>query len=1137
MVNLTPERIVFNRDGEALDTDIRAALKLAADTLLSILALEQVDMVSVSPHKNTRAVFAKFAMHSVLSDPNRIFGQTYAEIALEAYRQKHGHLSKAQFSALMFPDMDGPLAFKRSYANSIHPGIGLFLLALHSSGAITLPAAFHWPSLRWDRSSVRSGRRIEVGRLVTSELLTFIRSLDSQSDSLPHPAFVAVGGDRKRKEWFLTYATKLLLVTGWHKAEDVNLADLFKIKAAERIISPADSMPFAYRALLDVLKRRFGERVQVTVEEWGAALRAEMSVVTRPCGRKSKKIYQFHALHEQGPRSDHDLMEELLQVESAWGRPERMRSLTRLPGLEVDIASLCKLWVELEVLYMEKTPRESYSQILGIFGWWNIYLFYYLPYWFARNPTTRLTFPACPSLLLKSAFVSRLLPAPEEMPVTFIEFMNRHSEHRSWNGNSYYGNLLQLQGFFEFIERNSEELRDCDGFKQPLSAYDYPRTSRPKASRKQPIPRRFFGIYLDYHEALIAHHDVVTSRILSGELHSDCLKGMLAVANIIDTFATVAKVGFVPVLFTRSKTIPLRFIPNVLEPVWRTLKDGRSVYIPHPHSLHQNLVALHTGIRHNHIQWLDRDKFDSLVDDDGAEFAQLFVNTDKKMNEPWAPHVSMRVIELLRAQRDWSDLIGEQGFHADHYYNNNLATKWPKFRPLFAYASDGRPHSDKLYSDVWQRVLCGLQGLLPELEELGKTRQLLSLLPPGCRAKDPDLDCALKAYGARFGAGENCRLNVMTAISPHSARVAVVSQYITFLPTDLIGAYITGQKPGVVQYYVHLDKEVLEAEQVHQAMRLREAAFRNAFEPVLKGQHVSSSFIHADRVNSNLAKSMQMNLDETLVSYGCISISFSERSVIGVDVLRETRGAEAVANKTEICPYGNNCPPEVVKEWRGLRRCSLCHYAVRSIDHLPAIVAKKRQVAEVVDELEALLSSDAKSLNAKYTPEELDRLEEERARLCEELTGWILNEEILELTRQRISQGQENRKWIVPKPEIIEQDLQRVIAPTSMTEYLLGRLGECIAYPAMASPQIRARFDLLRRELLARAGKLRAAFSSDVPVDPAAECAGLLKAVIASTGLDAVQLAEMLEQERHLLDLPSTTLRLLSQEVDTHEEA
>lgn len=182
--------------------------------------------------------------------------------------------------------------------------------------------------------------------------------------------------------------------------------------------------------------------------------------------------------------------------------------------------------------------------------------------------------------------------------------------------------------------------------------------------------------------------------------------------------------------------------------------------------------------------------------------------------------------------------------------------------------------------------------------------------------------------------------------------------------------------------------------------------------------------------------------------------------------------------------------------------------------------------------MESLLSSDAKILNAKYTPEELDHLDGERAKLCEELTGWILNEEVLEMTRQRIAHGQETRKWVVPKPEIIERDLQCVTAQTSMTEYLLGRLGECIAYPAMASPQIRARFDLLRRELLARGGNLRAAFSSDIPVDPAAECAGLLKTVIASTGLSAIELAEMLEDERYMGNLPSTPLRLVGPELE-----
>lgn len=177
-----------------------------------------------------------------------------------------------------------------------------------------------------------------------------------------------------------------------------------------------------------------------------------------------------------------------------------------------------------------------------------------------------------------------------------------------------------------------------------------------------------------------------------------------------------------------------------------------------------------------------------------------------------------------------------------------------------------------------------------------------------------------------------------------------------------------------------------------------------------------------------------------------------------------------------------------------------------------------------------LLSMDAKTLNAKYTSEELDAFEADRSRLCEDLSGWILNEEVLEVTRQRIAAGQHERQWVVQKPEIIERDLQRVATPTTVTEYLLARLGECISFPTLQSPQVRARFDLLRRELLARAGNLKEAFASEVPVDPAAECEGMLKSLIGATGLTIVQLAEMLENDTHMAELPKTSLRLLALE-------
>jgi hypothetical protein len=1129
MVNLTPDGLVFNVDDNALGIAIRNSLALAAKTSLATLNLSHVDLQAVHSKNNVRAVFAKFVEMKLLVTSECIFDRHYVEVALDAYRQKTGYLNKTHFDGLMFPDASGALAYKMRYAIAIRPALGLFLVALHSSNAITLPATFPWPSVREEQANAGYRKRREIGRLVASELLAFVRQLDTQSDVLPHPAFKAIGGDKKRREWFLSYATKLLLATGWHKPEDVNIADLLAIKNAERTCSAIAPTPLAYKALLSVLKLAFGDRVNVTVEQWSNALQSELARHARlgrqGPGASSEALVQ---LLRKGPRADCDLLEEVLHLEPLWGRVEHVRVQASLPGLGVDLQSKSKLWLQLEELYVEKTIRESYKAIQSAFGWWNVYLFYYLPYWFARNPTSKLTFPVSPSLLLKSVFVSRLLPSTEERPITFVEFMNAQSQKRGWNGNSHYGLLLQLQGFFEFLERYSDEIPDCNGFAQPLSPHDYPRTSRPKASKKEPVPRRFFGVYLDYHEALLAHHGVITNRILCGDLNSNDLKTVVSNGRVIDTFSTSNIVGFIPLLFTPTKTIPLQFIPNVLDLGWRTLRDGRVLQIPHPHGLTQNLVSLHTGLRHNHIQWLDREKFDSRVDEADVEFCLLYVNTDKQKREPWTPHVSMRVIELLRAQRNWSELVGEEGFRSLHYYNGNQRTKWPKIYPLFAYTTQGKPHHDQVYAGIWQETLCGLQGLMSSLSEYGRSRPLLRLLPPGHKSDDRELDRRLIEYGKQFGAGESCPLKVMSATTPHSARVAVVSQYITFLPTDLIGKHITGQKPGTVPYYVHLDRETIEADQVHQASRIRNATLRSAFEPVLKGSAASTTFIHADSVNSNLARSIRADLRAAIVSYGATSITFSEDPKRGVDILLDTNAADVAFNKTELCPYDNDCPPHIVKELRRRRRCSLCPAAVRTIDHLPAVIAKKRQVAEMVDELETLLSSDARTLNTKYTSEELNELEAERAYLCEDLGGWILNEEVLEVARHRIAAEQDSRKWIIPRPEILTRDLQRVSTRTSNMEYLLARLGECISFPSLESPQVRARFDLLRRELLARAGQLREAFASPIPVDPAAKCAGMLRAIIESTGKTVEQLADMLERDTHLTDLPETNLRLLA---------
>jgi hypothetical protein len=596
--------------------------------------------------------------------------------------------------------------------------------------------------------------------------------------------------------------------------------------------------------------------------------------------------------------------------------PEALRARPRLPGLVLELAELSHAWLALEELYMRTVKRESYKPVIQALGYLNIYLFFYLPYWFQRNPQAVLEFPNVPRKLHASIFVTRLMPAETEVPKTFIEVMDAIHASRKWDNNGYYGLLKQVEVFFSFLEMHSEDLPDCSGFRQPIPDYAYPETARSQGTNKRPIPRRLFGVFIDYVEALRAHANAVLNGALTGSLDVAALeRAMTRTGNVIDTFATATLVGFIPLVFVRGKTIPLRYIPDCLSLDWFPLESGTHLKLPQPHALNQILVSLFTGLRQNHIQWLDARSFDSLVTDDDKDFALLHVNTDKAKRKPWQPHVNFRVIEILRSQREWRVLIRRPGFSVLHHYNNNPKTKWAPMLPLFSVDGRGLPHPDTRYTQAWQDIVCAMEGLLPELRERGLQR-LCSLEPPGVAFNDPAAWEKRRAYGK--SCERVCDLGVKSKITPHSARVTVVSQYSTLLPAEMIGARITGQTPGVVYHYVKLDEEQLAAEQTHQAMALRERAYRGDFESMVIAGARPARFIHADDVNSNLARSLRTDLQETLVSYGCVSITMNEDATSGLDVLRETRAANAAENKTEICPYGNHCPPEVVKQWRGM---------------------------------------------------------------------------------------------------------------------------------------------------------------------------------------------------------------------------
>lgn len=1106
MINGTNGQLVFRKGGDALRTDVLQSLVAAAKAVLKVQGLEGVDLATITTKTHITGAFAKFVLtHTVHHDER--FDESYVEGLWQLYNSNE--VTEERFYAVTLSGPNTGIVFKPTYGRQMRRGLGITLIALHCRGTITLPMAFDWPT------NLNLSDIPEHAKAIYSELLEFVRLLDRSSDELPHPAFASVGGTLKQRERFRSYGTKLLLATGWLAPEDACLDDLLALKSTHGM----GGTSFVHKSFIDVLRSRYGERFDVTVDGWTSALREPAAVAQRQEAKNGVKL-------ERLALGDSDLVDEVVKVPPSTAYPEALRARTRIPGLDVEVAALAGTWLELEEVYTRTIKRENYKPVRSALSFLNIYLFFYLAFWFQRHPDTQLKFPDTPQKLIASIFVSRLLSAKGVVPLTFIEFMNAVHKHRRWANESLYGNLKQLEGFFGFLELHCDDLDGCAGFRQPIPDYAYPASSRSKGTNKRPIPRRVFGVFLDYVETLKAHLEVVLSGSVEGTLDVSAFeKAISRTGNVIDTFATADQVGFIPLLFARGRTIPLRYIPNCLSMEWFPVSGGKRKKLPQPHALNQILAALYTGLRHNHIQWLDVRHFDGQVTPDNKDFAPLLVNTDKVKRKPWAPHVNFRVIEVLRDQRKWRALVAAPGFGVECFYNNNPNTKWAPILPLFSSDEGGAPHPDSRYTEVWQDVLCAVDALLPSLGEKGLQR-LFTLEPPGVAVGDGAAASKRLEYGARCE--KVCLLGVKSLITPHSARVTVVSQFSTLLPADIIGARITGQTPGVVYHYVKLDEEQLKTEQTHQAMVLRERAYRSEFESLVSGDHPGAKrFIHADTVNSNFARSLRQDLQETLVSYGCISITMNEGATGGLDVLRETRAANAAENKTEICPYGNHCPPEIIKQWRGSRRCGLCQYAVRSIDHLPAVSAKAKEFKEILDALTEKLEVAMAEIPPRYSDDEFDRLDQERDRIAEELSGWKLCEEVLEAARRHIADGLDDRKWVVQKPEIILEDLRRVEAPTNLTAYLLARLGECIAYPTTESPQMRARFDVLRRELLARSGRIREAFDRAIPVDPASECAGLLRTVVEANGLGYEDVLSILEGDAGLTALPSTAPRLL----------
>lgn len=738
MRNIERENVLINTSGSDLHSEVVIGLRRVSRIHADSCGLSGFDLSQVTTRTNYTVAFSKFVELRTLNLTGRVFDREYVEALFATYHESLFHAVGARdrlptlFRKLFGTDSEPGFESLPTYARAMHCPMGMLLVHLHSAGAITLPAGFTWPK----KVEAVSRRRIEVGRLVASPLLAFVRLLDSQSDNLPHAAFESIGISRKRREWFLTYGTKLLLATGWNKPSDASLDDIVAIKNDEHKLGSEKGVQYPFKPLIEVLSKRFGDDFKIQPSDWDSVL----SEIASPLARYKKSFQKKlppHLITGDQPQTfadaktfpDAALLHDFLTTSPQFFRPGVLKEQSSLVGVTTPIQELAATWIGLQEVYLRKVKRENQRGVLQSLGTLNGYLFQYLPQWFQQNADTSLEYPDEPSKLIGSIFVSRLMQVGHATPRTLVEALDSLAKYKGTQNNSQYALLKNIEVFFRFLEDRQNDLPGCTGFRQPLSEYDYPQTSRGTTTKKRPIPRKLFSAFLDVTESLLAYSNVLTERILDGRINANDLEAFARKKYVLDAIQLADNIGFVPMIFHSGKAIPLRVLPHVFDLDWFKVRGGKRLKLPQPHALNQILTALHTGIRHNHIQWLDLRSFDCRASLDDVEFSVLHVNTDKAKTHAWEPHVNMRVIEVLRGQAKWRDLIDEPGFGALHFYNDNEDTKWAKILPLFSASASGLPHPDSRYDNTWRGILYLVQGLLPELG-VSRRVELCTLAPP-----------------------------------------------------------------------------------------------------------------------------------------------------------------------------------------------------------------------------------------------------------------------------------------------------------------------------------------------------------------------------------------------------------------------
>jgi len=1014
-------------------------------------------------------------------------------------------------------------------------GIKLALVELWRRKVLLLPTVFT-PGTHFRMSAI------------DHEIIQWLQAIDPKSTD-------GVQAASSHRLYF--YGPRLVFASDWSRMEDVSIMDIAKLHFAQLKYSKGlhphaiAGSQFPWSQLPAELLRHFPERVAfseadlVRYSAWSArntSTRGELEDFIPEANSKSKAA-PAPRLPRTAPRavpadtlasdaaraSTHEAV--LAYFKRLSKRPDSIDWKERIPlypGREhIDLTQASAMWVQTFKAFLHHREhiqgyRSSYEVIASL----NIladYLFLYLPWWRELFPAGEVELPMAPRDFARYAYVSRHNDEPlDVLPAPLLNIVRL----RRPKAESAAICIKHLTLYFRFVGAQFGDNEQLAGaaFRNPLDdEFDMPRLSGKKnKTNKEIIPRNIYGHLLFYCYAVEEFGQHMLKLALAGTLDDNGADTRSASRYETSGF------GMTPVVSYRGIKMPLRSIPNVF--TWTERKVPREggtvkVNVPHLTALRLLIASLETGLRCQSVQWLDRSTWDSLNDGVGQKYTyRLLVNTDKTKVEAWAPPVVFRVRDLLQRELDFQKIFEDFDAYGPVPYEGLTSSPFDPIRPLFRAPKSGLPIGDRAYYDAWIALQVDFEAFYREVS--GEKHVRLYYLKP---LRTPDGQPVVKYMGREANA--YCPVSTLAVHTPHSCRAtfATNKQGQGILELSDVAELLGHESVVTTAHYTKFSGEQLQE-------RLQRSDVDLVGEYSIFDAGPESPYVRPDKPHSALVQSFSKDREGTVAAFRFMPSmalwSIEDHKLDqnnGLALLKNGPMNHIRFRETHICPVGEECPADIVRHIGGPKRCGICPLAMKCIDHLPPIAAKRNQLIERIRYLHA----QRKRMEAAGEPAAtLDALWDELQLDINELVGWKFSEEVLRGMHAEAERNTGETIVIhVDRPDIVRRHLKLVTHQCDRTEFLLQRLAESNAYPSMTSPQVQMAAALLRRRFSAGEGLDDLATLTDESDDVRA-AASMLGTMMKASGLSMKEVAALLASP---IQQPAAASSLLHSEADDGE--